>query len=68
MPKPPKPPRFDESFEAVYPRYPFAELVRHAVLLGRWLARVRAIIGRPAKGTAALRRTKTIRGIDSAPS
>ena len=58
MPTPPKP---DESFEAVYPRYPFAELVRHGVLLGRWLTRVRAAIGRRAKGTLPWRGTKTIR-------
>lgn len=60
MPKPPKP---DEPFEAVYPRYPFAELVRQAILLGRWLARVRSAMGRSAKGAPALRRTKTIRVI-----
>ena len=58
MPTPPKP---DESFEAVYPRYPFAELVRHGVLLGRWLARVRAAIGKFAKGMPPWRRTKAIR-------
>ena len=60
MPKPPKP---DESFEAVYPRYPFAELVRHAILLGRWLGRVRAAKGKAAKGEPTLRRTKTVRVI-----
>ena len=30
-----------ETFEETYPLYPFAELVRLAVLLGRRLARVR---------------------------
>ena len=29
----------ERSFEETYPHYPFAELVRLAVALGRWIAR-----------------------------
>ena len=54
----PKPPRADEPFETVYPRYPFAELVRLSILLGRWLARVRMAAGRAAKSAQARRRIK----------
>ena len=34
-----------ETFEETYPRYPFAELVRLGILLGRWLARARLVLG-----------------------
>ncbi len=38
-------PKDRETFEETYPRYPFAELVRLGILLGRWLAKLRLIHG-----------------------
>jgi len=60
MPKPPKP---GDSFETIYPRYPFAELVRLSLVIARWLARARAQAGKAAKGVHESRRAKSIRVI-----
>ena len=43
-----------ETFEEIYPRYPFSELVRLGILLGKWIAKAR-LIGRERRGAFAKR-------------
>ncbi len=43
-----------ETFEDIYPRYPFSELVRLGILLGKWIAKAR-LIGREHRGNFAKR-------------